>query len=129
MLETRRPALFAIALSVGIIFAIAERFVFASALGRPVDLTELDVLVMNAALVSIPFLVLATRRSGRLLPWLMTLVVTAALHWWWLAKGIAYQQAPDGSGVDMFGALIMLVSPLPITALAIALDLQFKRLR
>jgi hypothetical protein len=56
-------------------------------------------------------------------------VVTAALHWWWLAKGIAYQQAPDGSGVDMFGAFIMLVSPLPIAALAIALDLRIERLR
>jgi len=72
---------------------------------------------------------LAARRSGRLLPWLITFAVTAALHWWWLAKGIAYQRAPDGSGVDMLGAFIMLVSPLPLTALAMALDLRIKPVR
>ncbi len=42
------------------------------------------------------------------------------LHWWWLSKGIAYQKASDGSGVDIFGALIMLLSPLPISALALS---------
>lgn len=53
---------------------------------------------------------------------LMTFVVTAALHWWRLAKGIAYKQARTARVWDMFGAFMRLVSPLAVTALAIALD-------
>ena len=117
--------MFAIAIAIGVAVALGERFVFATALGRPVDLDEGDVLVMNAALVSIPFLILAVRSSARLVSWVVIFLVTVALHWWWLA----YQQAPDGSGVDMFGALLMLFSPLPLAALALALDVAITRRR
>ena len=116
-------------MAIGIALVLGEQFVFGAALGRPVDLGEIDVLAVNAGLVSIPFLILAARSSTRLVPWVMTFLVTVALHWWWLAKGIAYQKAPDGSGVDMFGALVMLISPLPLAALAIGLDLALRRRR
>ena len=75
---------------------------------------------MQTAIVAIPFIVLTGRRSAHPLPWLTALALTIGLHGWWLAKGIAYQRAPDGSGVDMFGALIMLLSPIPITLLSLA---------
>ena len=125
--RTIRPALMAVALAVGIFFAVGERLIFAAALERPIDLSEPDVLAMNAALVAIPFLLLAIRASARVLPWLLAIAATGCLRWWWLSKGIAYQMAPDGSGVDMFGALIMLVSPLPISALALVTDYALRR--
>ena len=128
-MSTERLRLFAIATAIAIGLALGERLVFAAALDRPVDLSEPDVLVMNAARVSIPFLLLAARSSARLVPWLIVLSATVALHWWWLGRGIGYHQAPDGSGVDMFGALVMLVSPLPLAALAVALDVAIKRRR
>ena len=115
-----RPLLLALALAIGLAVPIAERLIFAAALHRSIDLSEPDVLAMNAVIVAIPFIVLNGRRSAHALPWLTALALTIGLHWWWLAKGIAYQRAPDGSGVDMFGALVMLVSPVPITLLALA---------
>ena len=123
----RRVALLVLAVVIGAIFPLSEQIIFAAALKRPMDLSEPDVLVMNAVLVAIPFLLLATRYSARALPWLLTFAVTAWLHWWWLSKGIAYQKAPDGSGVDMFGALIMLFSPLPLGLFAMITDGISKR--
>lgn len=117
-----RSTLVILALTVGAAISIGERIVFAVVLDRQVDLSEFDVLIMNAVLVAIPFLALALRPSRRVLPWAVAFVFTAALRWWWLAKGIAYQRAPDGSGVDMFGALLMLLSPFAIMAVALAVD-------
>jgi hypothetical protein len=129
MSSARRLLLLAVAIALGITVVLGEQFVFAAALGRSIDLGETDVLFMNAVLVAIPFLLLAARSTARLLPWLVILFLTLALHWWWLAKGIAYQRSPDGSGVDMLGALIMLFSPLPLAGLAMMLDLPLKRRR
>lgn len=97
--------------------------VFAVALDRDVDLSEVGVLMTNAVLTAVPFLYLALlQRSRRLVPWTVGLSLTLAANWWWLAKGIAYQKAPDGSGVDMLGAMLMLLSPFVITAIVAALD-------
>ncbi|WP_374944864.1 hypothetical protein [Sphingomonas sp.] len=117
-----RTPLLILALVIGLAISIGERAIFAVALGRQVDVSEIDVLVMNSVLTAIPFLALALRASKRFAPWAFALTSTVALRWWWLAKGIAYQKAPDGSGVDMFGALIMLLSPFAITAVAFAID-------
>jgi hypothetical protein len=123
----RRQALVALAIATGAYFCIGEQLIFSAALGRPMELEGPDVLVMNAALAAIPFLLLARRSSARALPWLLAWAVTACLHWWWLSKGIAYQKSPDGSGVPMFEALMMLISPLPIGALALGADHLLER--
>ena len=122
-----RRMLFAVAIATGIFFTVGERFIFAAALERPVDLSEPVVLVMNTVLVAIPFLLLARRSSARALPWLLAIAVTAWVRWWYLASGIEYQRAPDGSGVPMFEAMITLISPLPISALALVSDNLLRR--
>ena len=77
---------------------------------------------MNAVLVVIQFLVLAFRASSRPASWVTAFALTALVHGWWLAKGIEYQRAPDGSGFGMPDALMMLVSPLPIALIAFGID-------
>ena len=114
-----------LALTLGIVTVLAERLIFAAALARTVDLDEVDVLGLNAALAAIPFVYLAFR--PRRLPWLAAVAATAAVHGWWLAKGIAYQRAPDGTGVPILGAVLMLLSPFAIFLLAGALNLSMSR--
>ncbi|MFM5894051.1 MAG: hypothetical protein ACKOQM_06410 [Novosphingobium sp.] len=102
--------------------------IFAFALRRQLDLIdEVDSIVMNAVLVTIPFFVLALRSFSHRASWVTTFALTALIHGWWMSKGIAYQQASDGSGIDMSGALLMLVSPLPIALFAFALDSAIQR--
>ncbi|MFC3581920.1 hypothetical protein [Sphingomonas hylomeconis] len=120
--DPSRSLLIGFALALGVVVSVGERAVFAASLGREIDLSEIDVLTMNMVLVAIPFLALALRSSKRLAPWAFALAATVGLRWWWLAKGIAYQRGPDGSGVDMFGALLMLLSPFAITAVALVID-------
>jgi hypothetical protein len=114
-----------LALMLGSITALGERLLFAAALGRPVHFGEFDVLALNAALTAIPFLYLAFRR--RILLWLVAILATVAVHGWWLAKGITYQMAPDGTGVPMFGVLLMLLSPFAILLLTGALNIAMSR--
>lgn len=120
--DPSRPLLIGFALALGVVFSVGERAVFAASLGREIDLSEIDILIMNMVLVAIPFLALAIQSSKRLAPWAFALAATVSLRWWWLAEGIAYQRAPDGAGVDMFGALLMLLSPFAITAVALVID-------
>ncbi|OWK30800.1 hypothetical protein [Sphingomonas mucosissima] len=110
-------ALFALALVIGTIVSVGERVVFAISLNRAVDLSEAGVIASNAVLTAFPFFYLAVRNSVRALPWLLGIMLTLAATGWWLSKGIAYQKAPDGSGVDMFGAMIMFLAPFAITAI------------
>jgi hypothetical protein len=116
-----------LALAIGALFSIGDHLIFAAALHRPVDLSEPDVIAVNAILAAIPFAFLAMSSSRRALPWVIVFAATVCLRWWWLSKGIAYQRASDGSGVDIGGALLMLVSPLPLTGLALAANLMFRR--
>jgi hypothetical protein len=122
-----RRTLSAVAIGIAIFFTLGERFIFAAALERPIDLSEPDVLVMNTLLVAIPFLLLAKRSSARALPWLLAIAVTGWVRWWYLSMGIDYQRAPDGSGVPMFEAMTMLISPLPISAAALVSDNILRR--
>lgn len=109
-----------LALAAGIAIALGERLIFAAALDHSVDLSEVDSLALNAALTAVPFLYLAFR--PRRLLWLIALCATVTVHGWWLAKGIAYQRAPDGTGVPMFGVLLMLFSPFAILLFTGALN-------
>lgn len=78
-------------------------------------------------MVAVPFLILASRGSNRVLPWLVGLAITLWIRWHALQSGVAYQQAADGSGVDMDLALLMLLSPALIAAVCIAIDRPLRR--
>lgn len=117
-----RPALLLIALALGAAFTITSRLIFAGALNRVPDFGEVDGLISNSVITAAPFVLLACRRSLNILPWLIAITLTAALNWWWISKGIDYQRAPDGSGVDFAGAFMMFASPIPIAAISLGVD-------
>lgn len=122
----KNPVLTSLAIIIGIVVVAADRLLFAYSLHRAVDISEPGIMVMNVLLVAAPFAFLACRGTFLWPPWLVGLIPTIWLNWWWLQKGIAYQKAPDGSGVDMFGALMMLLSPLAITALCVFVDAKLR---
>ena len=115
------------ALAIGAMIAVAERVLFGWLLDRPLDFSDPDVLFGNALMVAVPFLILAFRGSSRVLPWLVGLAITLWIRWHALQSGVAYQRAPDGSGVDMSLALLMFVSPAFTAAVCIALDRPLRR--
>jgi hypothetical protein len=123
----RAPALALLSVSIGAAVVLVDRLLFGWFLGRPVDLSEPVALLVNTVLVSVPFIVLALRGSRRLAPWLVGLALTCALWWHALQKGIAYQRAPDGSGVDMGLAFLMLLSPAFIAGACVGLDEALRR--
>jgi hypothetical protein len=118
----RHPLLIAIALCIGFGIVGADRVLFGLALGRTIELGEIDVFIVNSILTSLPFLALSFRQKQHVTPWIIGLVWSSWLAWGWLQKGVAYQRHPDGSGVDLGGALIMLFAPFFITAVCLAID-------
>lgn len=123
------PLLTFAAICFGAFVVVADRLLFATLLGRPADFSEPDVLIVNGLLAAAPFLLLAYRGSKRLLPWLTGMVLTLWLWWRWLENGVAYQRAPDGSGVPMGFALFMLVSPAFIGVVCAWLDEVLRHFR
>jgi hypothetical protein len=119
-------ALTAAAIFVGAFVVIADAVLFGALLHRDPDFSEPVVLVVNSILVAVPFLLLAYRGSTRLLPWLTGIALTLWLWWRFLQDGVAYQRAPDGSGVDMAFALLMLISPAFIGALCVWIDMAMR---
>lgn len=115
-----------VALLIGATVVAAEKILFTLLTGRPLSLTS-DVALVNALFAAIPFLVLAvSRRTGRL-PWLVGVAVTAALWGWVLYEGVSYQWNPDGTGANIGLGLIMLASPLFITAIVLTVDALKRR--
>ena len=116
------PLLTFAAICFGAFVVIADVILFAWMLDRSPNFSEPIALFINGLLTAAPFLWLAYRRSNRLLPWLIGIALTLWLWWRWLQNGVAYQRAPDGSGVDMGFALLMLVSPIFIGAVCVWID-------
>jgi hypothetical protein len=123
-------ALVTAAVILGAFVVIADVVLFGALLDRKPDFSEPLVLIVRGLLVAAPFLCLAYRGSTRLLPWLTGIALTLWLWWRFLQDGVAYQRAPDGSGVDMAFALLMLVSPAFIGVLCVWIDVVMRnRLR
>ena len=118
----RHPILIALAVALGFVVQSADEVLFSNALGRPVAIDEPTIFVVNALLTAMPLIALAFQARQHAVPWLAGLGVSTWLTWWWLQKGIAYQRNPDGSGVDMGGAIMMLLAPFAITAVCLWLN-------
>ncbi|CAA9281582.1 MAG: hypothetical protein AVDCRST_MAG93-3230 [uncultured Chloroflexia bacterium] len=118
----RHSLLIALALSAGFGIQLADRVIFSRALSRPVVIEEPFIFVWNALFTAMPMIALALQARQHLLAWLTGFAASAWLTWWWLQKGIAYQLNPDGSGVDMGGAMLMLFAPFVITAACLWLN-------
>ena len=110
------------ALCFGVFVALAHRMLFGAMLGRPVDLSERGILIFNGLSIAAPFICLAYRGSTRLLPWLTGIGLTLWLWWSWTLNGVAYQRAPDWSGVPLGFAAVMFFSPIFIGLACVAVD-------
>jgi hypothetical protein len=73
-------------------------------------------LAFQALLVSIPFIAVAVTGTKKVAPWIVALSLTFAFWGYYLFRGVSYQWYPDGTGADIGLGLIMLVSPIVITA-------------
>lgn len=121
-----KPALTIAAVTFGAFMVIADRALVGALLDREPDFSDPVVFVLNGLLAAVPFLWLCYRGSTRLLPWLTGIALTLWLWWLYLKGGVAYQRAPDGSGVPMDFALFMLVSPAYIGALCVWIDVLMR---
>lgn len=123
----RHPVLIGTALVLGFGVQGAITVLFCKALSRPISIGEPIGFVLNALLTAMPLIALALQKRQHFVLWLASLGVSTWLAWWWLQKGIAYQRNPDGSGVDMGGAMIMLLAPFAITASCLWLNQRLHR--
>lgn len=76
--------------------------------------------LIQIAIVSAPFVLLAGLGIRNKLPWIVGLLLTFAFWGYYLFEGVSYRWYPDGSGADIGLGLIMLFSPIPIAALCLA---------
>jgi hypothetical protein len=105
------------AVVIGPLVAFGTAAVFSQLTGRSMALgEEWRVLAFQALLVSIPFIALAVTGTKKPAPWVTALCLTLAFWGYYLFRGVSYQWHPDGTGADIGLGLIMLVSPIIITA-------------
>jgi hypothetical protein len=80
---------------------------------------EWGIIAVQALLVSVPFVAVALTGTLRKAPWLVGLALTVGLWGYFLYEGVSYQWHPDGTGADIGLGLIMLASPVVITAICL----------
>ena len=114
--EARTPAGCFLALAIGPVVAGGTAIAFALLTGRSLG----EEWVWQALLISIPFIAVALTGTLRKAPWLVGLALTLALWGYALYDGVSYQWHPDGTGANIGLGLIMLVSPVFITAICLA---------
>jgi len=78
--------------------------------------------VANVIVVAGPYLLLALLGVKKLVPWAVALALTLSLWSYSLLRTINYRWEPDGSGVDMGTAFLILTSWLWITLAAFPAD-------
>lgn len=117
--EARTPAGCFLALAIGLVVAGGTAIAFSLLTGRSLS-QEWGVIFLQALLISIPFIAVALTGTLRKAPWFVGLVLTAALWGYVLYDGVSYQWHPDGTGANIGLGLIMLASPVFITAICLA---------
>jgi hypothetical protein len=106
---------------IGVAIVAAGSTAFALLTRRTVDLGEEGfVLAAQMLIAAGPFLLLGAAgvRTGP--PWAVALALSLWLWGSYFWDGIAYQRHPDGTGANIGLGLLMLVSPIPIGAAALA---------
>lgn len=112
--EAKTPLGCLLAIAIGALVAVGTEVAFSVLTGR--SLQGWGFIASNAFLVAIPFIAVALTGTLRKAPWLVGLALTALLWGYYLCDGVSYQWHPDGSGANIGLGLLMLASPLFITA-------------
>lgn len=116
------------ALAVGPLVAFGTAILFSQLSGRSIDLDEeWGVLAFQALLVSIPFIAVALTGTRKAAPWIVGLSLTLVFWGYYLFQGVSYQLHPDGTGANIGLGLLMLISPVIITAGSIGVHLWQRR--
>jgi hypothetical protein len=115
-----------LALVIGVVVVAANALLFTLLTGRPLTYAN-DVEPHQVTIVAIPFLVLALIGVGHRRPWGVGLALTLALWGFVLFDGVRYQWNPDGTGANIGLGLLVMVSPLFITAITVAIHLRQHR--
>lgn len=120
-LEDDGPIGCVIALAIGVLTVVLVEGAFVLLTDITLNLAEewLTFLI-QMAIVSAPFVLLAGLGIRNKLPWIVGLSLTAAFWGYYLFEGVSYRWHPDGSGANIGLGLIMLLSPIPIAALCLA---------
>ncbi|MEA3003922.1 MAG: hypothetical protein QOH81_2710 [Sphingomonadales bacterium] len=119
--------LFSVAVIIGVLVIAGENILFSLLTGKPTSFSS-DVEPVNALLVAIPFIILALIGTTKLLPWLVGLALTLLLWGYALYSGVSYQRHPDGSGADIGLGLIIMASPVFISAIVLAVYAALRRI-
>ena len=117
-----------IALALGPVVAIGTAVAFSLLTGRSLNLSEeWGVFAFQSLLISVPFVAVALTGTQKKAPWIVGLALTVLLWGYYLYNGVSYQWHPDGSGANIGLGLIMLISPIFITASCIGVYLWQRR--
>jgi len=115
------PAGCALAIAISVLIVGGAVLAFSLLTGRQLDLEEESgVLLFQVLLVAAPFLLLALAGVRRRAPWLTGLALTLAFWSYYVFEGVSYQRHPDGSGANIGLGLLMMASPVFITAAIVA---------
>ncbi len=113
----QRPILFALALSIGLVTVVAVHGFFWLATGKTLNLAdEWGNFLAHILIAAAPFGLLALAGIRNRAAWLVGLALTAAFWGYYLFVGIRYQLSGDRSGANIGLGLVMLLSPLIISA-------------
>jgi hypothetical protein len=116
--EAKTPLGCFLALAIGPVVAGGNAIAFSLLTDRPMS-QEGGPIIFESALVSIPFIAIALTGTLRKAPWLVGLALTLALWGYILYEGVTYQWYPDGTGANIGLGLILLASPVFITAICL----------
>ena len=106
-----------IALLIGPVVAFGTALLHSILIRRPFDWgAEAYVLSFEALMVAAPFLLIAMTGTRYKLAWLTAFTLTFAFWGYLLFDGVRYHWSGDTSGADIGLGLIMLASPIVITA-------------
>jgi hypothetical protein len=129
-MTSRNKGILAVHLLTSIVISVAVVFtssaVYSALLDRDLDLSnEAGPLVFQVVIVFIPFLVLTCMRVIRVAPWLFCMILTVFFWAIYIHSGIRSQR--EGAGVNIGIALLMLGSPLLITAMTLVFNRIVRR--
>lgn len=116
--SVRAPAV-ALAAVVGFVTVVVAAAIHSVVTGAKLNLAdELPILLFQMLLVATPFFLLAIMGIKARLPWLVGLVLTAAFWGFYLYESLSHHG--DGTGANIGLGLLMLVSPVIISACSLA---------